>query len=565
MKITVNHLGFRPRDKNKTAVIKGNHEYKEFQIVNLTEMGYNEVGPNTRPNSIIFRGKLEKKHYEWGDYSIADFSGFNIPGIYLVTLNNEYNSVPFHIREDLYSRTLRKAFDYIHIQRCGEAVPGYHGPCHLDDARRRDTGEHIDTTGGWHDAGDLRKWVAHTLLLGIGIIQIKRLADPGWDIFDKKEGDLLNELRWGNRFFLKVQEPSGLVWHDVAGGVNGDNSDNHWTDNIIGTDDDRYINPEYLPFIQWEFIYFEAMMASVFKNADPAYGSRCLKAALKTFEFMKDKENPKIEDITWSILAFKELQSFKTGDSISTRFKKEINSLLSLQETDYRYNQKKVRGYWYRDKSKKDFFLSTRDSGLPLIALSEAAQALEKDPELQKKCVEAVKTHCRDYVLPMSLTNPFGIIPYGLFSGEPTPEKYSRLEGDLTYRIFGQVKVPVHAGLTSHLLSYAAGLAMAGNLLKDTELTELGRKQAEWVMGGNPKNSCLMTGEGVNNPYPHSRFMGLINGGIMNGIAGDENDEPFLDLDYTMDWRTTEYWSPHTCFYIWFASLMNKTENKKNS
>jgi hypothetical protein len=82
-------------------------------------------------------------------------------------------------------------------------------------------------------------------------------------------------------------------------------------------------------------------------------------------------------------------------------------------------------------------------------------------------------------------------------------------------------------------------------------------------MGGNPKNSCLMTGEGINNPYPHSRFLGLIPGGIMNGICGLEDDEPFLDLDYMMDWRTTEYWSPHTCFYIWFVSLMFQNEKKK--
>ena len=28
----------------------------------------------------------------------------------------------------------------------------------------------------------------------------------------------------------------------MGGGVNGDNSDNHWTENIVGTADDRYIN-----------------------------------------------------------------------------------------------------------------------------------------------------------------------------------------------------------------------------------------------------------------------------------------------------------------------------------
>lgn len=69
----------------------------------------------------------------------------------MITLEDKYNSVPFQIQSDVYKRTLRKAFDYIHIQRCGQAVEGYHKACHLDDARIRDnTQKHIDMVGGWH-------------------------------------------------------------------------------------------------------------------------------------------------------------------------------------------------------------------------------------------------------------------------------------------------------------------------------------------------------------------------------------------------------------------------------
>jgi hypothetical protein len=44
----------------------------------------------------------------------------------------------------------------------------------------------------------------------------------------------------------------------------------------------------------------------------------------------------------------------------------------------------------------------------------------------------------------------------------------------------------------------------------------------------------------MRNPYPHSRFVGLIPGGIMNGIAGNARDEPVLDTEYGFDWRTLE-------------------------
>lgn len=55
--------------------------------------------------------------------------------------------------------------------------------------------------------------------------------------------------------------------------------------------------------------------------------------------------------------------------------------------------------------------------------------------------------------------------------------------------------------------------------------------------------STSMTGEGMFNPFPHSRFVGLIPGSIMNGIAGNAEDEPVLDLEYTLNRRSCEHWS----------------------
>jgi hypothetical protein len=31
----------------------------------------------------------------------------------------------------------------------------------------------------------------------------------------------------------------------------------------------------------------------------------------------------------------------------------------------------------------------------------------------------------------------------------------------------------------------------------------------------------------------------------MNGIAGNMQDEPVLDVEVGLDWRTTEYWCSH--------------------
>ena len=94
-------------------------------------------------------------------------------------------------------------------------------------------------------------------------------------------------MRWGNRYFLKMQDTDGLVWADVAGGVNGDNSDNHWTDNRAGTADDRYLNPAKRGRNQAMFITVQAMAAQAFKASDATYAKQCLTAAQRCWTASK--------------------------------------------------------------------------------------------------------------------------------------------------------------------------------------------------------------------------------------------------------------------------------------
>ncbi len=75
-------------------------------------------------------------------------------------------------------------------------------------------------------------------------------------------------MRWGNTYFLKMQDRDGRVWADTAGGVNGDNTDNHWTDNQAGTADDRYINPAKPAMVQAMFAALQAMVAQAFAASD---------------------------------------------------------------------------------------------------------------------------------------------------------------------------------------------------------------------------------------------------------------------------------------------------------
>ena len=147
-----------------------------------------------------------------GDYSVGDFSRFTRPGSYL--LRTAGGSAAIEIGPDVYIPAIRACIGYFARQRCGNSTTGFRAPCHLDDGRRSDTGEHRDVTGGWHDACDLRKWVDATLygMIGLG----RTLAAlPAAGALDRQR--VIEEMRWGNGYFLKMQEPEGFLMNYCGG------------------------------------------------------------------------------------------------------------------------------------------------------------------------------------------------------------------------------------------------------------------------------------------------------------------------------------------------------------
>src|SRR5262249_25283231 len=109
---------------------------------------------------------------------------------------------------------------------------------------------------------------------------VRNLGDS-WNLDGSGLAPVLDEIKWGNRYWQKMQDADGRVFNDVAGGVNGDNSDNHWTDNIIGNEDDRYINPSKPNIIQAQFVTVQAMLSQIYRSPDPGYGRQCLLAGLR--------------------------------------------------------------------------------------------------------------------------------------------------------------------------------------------------------------------------------------------------------------------------------------------
>lgn len=547
--LVLNHLGFLPGSP-KVVLFRyaENPAPGEFRLYDI----------GAYPKPFQKKAALTPVACDFGPCLAGNFNDLDRPGMYQVEVGS-HRSVPFFIRPDLWRRTLPKAFSFYPQQRCGVAVPNVHPACHLEDARMRDSGKYVDVTGGWHDAGDLRKWMLTALHSGIGLAHLARNLGKAWNLDGSGLAPLLDELRWGNRYWLKMQDSQGRIWDDAAGGLNGDNSDNHWTDNRPGNEDDRYINPSQSGIIQAEFVTVEAMMGQLFREADPGYAQSCLAAGVRCRR--ASSPGGLVDELSWWLLAALELYQATREESWLVEATSMATQLLALQEKEFVGGQKQVRGYWRTSPSDRSPYSDAIFPALAPLALLELHLTLPAK-SATSQWLEAVKMYLDDFILPLSERSSFRIIPYGLFRGNPTKEKYRPLAGELTYRYFMPVRKQFWwVGNTSHLESQACLLAKASGILNQPQYLALAFRQLEWILGANPFGACLMTGEGMNNPFPHSRFTGLVPGGIMNGIGGNALDQPVLDMEYGFDWRTTEYWAPHNAWYLWAVSELEKTRS----
>jgi hypothetical protein len=541
-RIAVSHVGFRPHDA-KRIIVRGIAP-PSFEMYDVSS------GPKFRINRL-----LRPVSSDFGPAVAGDFSDVTRPGLYQIRAGEEL-SPPFFIRPDAWRRYLPTVVSYHRAQRCGVAVPNVHDVCHLDDARRRDNGAHVDTTGGWHDAGDLRKWMDATMMNAFGLLAIAHHLGSRWDLAGSGLGPLEDELRWGNHYFLKMQDTDGRVWADVAGGVNGDNSDNHWTDNVVGTADDRYLNPAKPGLVQAMFTALQAKYAQHFHSSDRKYAATCLAAAQKCWN-ANSREGTTVA-LGWWTLAAIELHRATNSEMFRQTAEKLANQLVSLQRKGDT-GAGRITGFWPISAKDSEPYKHLVHGALPVFAVLETARAFPKSPSAGA-WRDAARLYIERYVVPLCGRSAYGIIPFGLYHGSPSPERYRALAGGFTYRYFMPVRKQYFwLGLNSNLLSHALLLATAAAELKQPEWRSLAYRQLEWVFGANPFGATLASGIGVRNPYPHSRYVGIIPGGIMNGIGGNSDDEPVLDTDFAENWRTNEYWSPHVGYFEWTQAVLEST------
>ena len=206
---------------------------------------------------------------------MADFSGFTREGEYVLRAGGRA-SHPFPIGDGRWDSAAWKALSFIFGERCGDAVPGVHGKCHLDlFAHHGD--QTISFGGGWHDAGDLSQQSLQTGDVAFALLEASerfREADPA--LAER----LREEARWGLDFTLRTRFGDGYRASSVGLLI--------WQDGEVGTFDDIHtVRVQDNAFDNYLQAGYEAYAARVLTE-DPAMQERLRQTARADFAFAEE-------------------------------------------------------------------------------------------------------------------------------------------------------------------------------------------------------------------------------------------------------------------------------------
>jgi hypothetical protein len=559
--VALNQIGFAP-GASKRCVLTG-RDAARFEVVRASDL------------KVVFAGDLVESAGDFGRCRVGDFSAVTERGAYYVKAG-EARSYPFRIAPEVYDDAIGLIVGYFGLQRCGPSATGYLTPCHCDDAVRLDTGEHQDTTGGWHDASDLRKWVGATIHGMIGLAHVyERTAN------ESRRARILEELRWGNRYFLAMQEPAGYVMQHVGGDALAHADGNRWTDNvvgptggktatvapapggssskmtIVGDKDDRVIQTKPLDRIgQYKFIVAQARMARLTRQADRSYSDRCLEAATRCYAWCaKDGPEKRADNLGGALASAVELYRCTEAEKYKNDAIASADGLAQCQVTDPLAPDAPVRGFYRRAAADPEPYRDIHHGCWHLFGLCDLVELFPRHASAAA-WRQAIRLYARDYLAAMSERNGFGIVPFGFFKKED-PGGNRRI-GDCWYRYFMPPK-DWWVGINANLASAGIGLCRAADVLEEPALRAIAQRQLDWILGCNPFGASTVEGVGYNQPPPFVNWTEFrpatprLPGAVMNGLGGADDDQPDKGKG---SYHVSEYWTPMVSYTVWLMALL---------
>jgi hypothetical protein len=587
MQLSLSHLGYLPNSPKTVTLIPGDAQNLPDRIPLYLRQNCLRL-PRDRPRAagfsarfpapydllqgrllldnaspLLYQNELRRMETRWGTLWQADFSDFTTPGSYQIEIDEQI-SPPFAIRERIYDRIILGYLTFLKSQRCGCSVFGIHEACHLDDGVLDVDGSSYTATGGWHDAGDFRKWLVFTLPHIEALLTIQERCEEDLQRGGLPPAAVLEELRWGNRFFHRMIAASGQVYEDVAGGSApagsglsyerhwwfenhpgcfGDASDNRWTDNIPNSGDERRVRTTYNPLVQWSFVQMQARVARLMEGAE---SQTCDRLARRAADFGTQRGN---DGRTLFVAA--ELRARLEMLLLSDK-SEDVSRLLTLAQQLIRrqvIRDDGLAGFFLEDDAATDAFRSiafTAEPAFALLRLWELRSRLAS-PVLANQAREAVIAYVERYLLADSTSNPFTLTPYGIFTHPPQPERQLFRDAGAGYGVrtfmhpFNAQGI-VH-GTSSVLMAHAHLLARGAAVLDRPHWRPSAERLLHWCLGHNTSNRSLFSGIGYRQPVGYSFRIPQLPEAMVVGFIGRPDDSPYIEQSTAVEWNTLEYWS----------------------
>ena len=555
--IHCNPIGFRPDDPLKRAVMPVTADAMgflggtQFQVIRVSELVKHALNaPGFREEITWLEAGFEDTPL--GRYAVCDLTGLSARGGYQILCGGA-RSYPFLIYRDAWKRCFRLLLEWYRIAACGVAVPGYHEVCHLDDCRMEDTGEQVDLVGGWHDAGDLRKWTSTMSYVTLALTDFIEEASADLGTLGVDPDLVWGQIRRGAEYLLKMIDPqSGLVWHSIASDTDQPNGSGCWTDNIPNSGDERGARRDCLLGTADLHVQTLAALARCLRGRDDAMTERLRAAALRIWNAWQPLA---VEQGGVESLGDASLQLWRTTEDrhYADTLTRGLRVVLDRQVAGPWFGQDRLRGYFLRDGTVEGNDGFRRRGGRNLYQFMRYARRLAQALTLWPHHGDAARWRdglallLEGCVEPMMKLSPYRALPACLCADGDGAPGARPLPGQLRFRYFG-----VEAeGNNCQLAEAGASLALAARALGQPRWAAYGQKQLEWVLGFNPHEQSMMTGLGYSQAAVFSFYVGQIPGAIINGYTGTrDEDTPVLCMNREVNAMNMEYWSVHTAAFL---------------
>ncbi|MFI3283968.1 MAG: glycoside hydrolase family 9 protein [Erysipelotrichaceae bacterium] len=472
--VLVNQVGYQP-EQRKIISIKG----RNGDYFNVVDYETNEiVGTYQLTDSTL--STYTSEYIQSGD-----FSNFKQEGTYYIETSFGYKSYPFTISTDVYAELLSDSLAMFTTQRCGYVEDDSifedlaHDSCHTELATIYTTGELIDVSGGWHDAGDYGKYV-ETAVKSLSDLLIATLINPE----TTQDLAILEEMQYELDWLFKMQRDDGAVYSRVATAT--------FAGYVLPEDDTdmQYVLQPSTPSTAG-FAAVMALASEVFEEIDSDYAQKCLEAAEKAYSYASGSYyNPAVpSEFSMGDYAVKDDSDFKFYMNIALWHATDEDKYLDVALTCVDINDIKYYSeYWnpgavypvylYLDKA------DSKTQGYEAISNSFIDYANE-----------IVNTTSRN-VFRISLTDNF------------------------TW------------GSNHNIIDNAMILMMAHDIFGDMNYYDVGTEHLSYVLGHNGLNFSFVTGYGSDYPLNIHYRMTYVTGGYLEGaLVGGANgsmDDPLL-------------------------------------